>query len=521
VPQFKIPMRTVTREAMPIASREVALASLAKTKPASFRIIARELEDLEFETIHYLLIRGYAANGEQFFNDAINYLIKFPICFETGYEEDRFKAAMELLDAITPYCTDEQLAKIENLIVGNYPNIEDSEKAQFELYNAIHSSRRSESVNSRLKELAKKFTQPLEEPPRTFGGGQVISPISEKDADEMSDEDWLEAISVCNLDNYSFTLDGTNPVGGALELSRVLEKQVNRNPSRFAALVQKFSGDSNVYYFDAILCGIANTDLNIKLVLDVCRRCHNLQNRPCGRWICDLIRKNAENNLPDEALDIVAWYSTEDPDPEYEKWRVEGPNKNFYHGVDIINSGLNSVRGRAANAMASLVFYDKARIILLKQAIEKMVADPSIEVRSWVAMMLISVLRYERDYAVKLFQDLCKTGDILLSTHHMEKFLSYALQTHFSSLEPILKRMMESEENEVVRAGARKICIAAFEIEGAKPLMESCVIGIEDQRFGAAEVFSTNVKIDPDFCKDKLIKFFSDENKQVREQAAS
>lgn len=175
-----------------LSSIEIALALLAKTKPANFEMIAKELEDLDFETVHYLLIRGYAANGEQFVNDAVNHLVKFPICFETGYDEDRFKAAIELLEAITPYCSDEQLAKIEGMIIGNYPNIENHEKAQFKLYNGINSSRRSESVNNRLKELAKKFGKPLEEPPRTFGGGLVISPISEKDADKMSDEDWLK-----------------------------------------------------------------------------------------------------------------------------------------------------------------------------------------------------------------------------------------------------------------------------------------------------------------------------------------
>lgn len=503
-----------------LSSIEVAMASLAKTKPANFRIIAEELEDLDFDTIHYILIRGYAANGEQFVDDAVNYLIKYPVCLETGYVEDEFKAATELLEAITPYCSNEQLDKIESNIVGNYPNIEDHEKAQFKLYNGIDSSRRSESVINRLKELEKKFGQSLEEPPRTFSVGRVISPISDEDADKMSDEDWLGAILVYNSENHSFRLDGTNPVGGALELSRVMEKQVNLNPSRFAALVQKFPDDSNVYYFNAILRGITNTDLNIKLVLDVCRRCHNLQDKPCGRWICDLIRKNAENDLPDEALDIVAWYATEDPDPEYERWRPEGPEKTVYYGGDIINSGLNSVRGRAAYAIASLVFYDKSRIIYMKSIIEKIIEDPSIEVRSWVTMVLISILKYDDVYAIKLFQDLCNTEDILLGTHHVENFLGYALQTHISLLESILKRMVDSKEIDVVKAGARRICIASFEIQEARPLMESCLVGTNDQRLGAAEVFCTNIIIYPDFCKDKLIRFFSDHNEQVRKMAA-
>jgi len=504
-------------------SMETALASLAKTKPNEFGSIARALEDLEFETIHYLLIRAYAANGEQFANDAINYILKYPICFETGYVENRYKAARDLLEAVTPYCSNEKLAQIESVILANYPNSEDHdhEKAQFNLFNGIPSNRRSESVNNRLTELEKTFGQPLEEPRRTFGGGFVISPISEEDADKMSDVDWLKAISVYNSENRPFTFDGTDPVGGALELSRVLEKQVKRDPTRFAALVQGLPDDSNVYYFNAVLRGIEDTELNMEITLDVCRRCHNLQNRPCGGWICDLIAKIAESDLPNEALDIVAWYATEDPDPEYEKWRAEGPDKTVYFGGDIVGAGLNSVRGRAAKAMANLIIHDKARMIYLRSAIKKIVTDRSIKVKSWVANMLISIFIHDRDYAVELFQELCKTEDILLSTHYVELFLKYSMQTHFANLRPILKRTLTSQESEVAKTGSRQICFASFNIEEIRPLVDCCLSGNEYLRLGAAEVFAANVDLYPELCKDKLIKFFSDPSMQVRGEAAS
>lgn len=504
-------------------SMETAFTLLAKTNPIELGRLAIALENLEFETIHYLLIRAYAANGEQFVNDAVNYIMKFPICFETGYVEDRFKAARELLEAVTPFCSGERLAQIESMILVNYPNMEDSDhqKAQFNLFNGIPPHLRSESVNNRLIELEKKFGQLIEEPPKTFGGGIVISPISKNDVDKMSDEDWLEAISTYNSENRSFAFDGSDPIGGALELSRELEELVKRDPSRFAALVQRFSDDSNIYYFDAILRGIKDTDLNKELMLDVCRRCHNLKNRPCGSWICDVIAKIAESDLPDEALDIVAWYATEALDPECEKWRIEGPNKTVYYGGDIVSAGLNSVRGRAAKAMASLIFHDKSRLIYLKSTVEKAVADPSIEVRSWITSMLLSVLSHDRDYAIELFQKLCKTEDILLSTYHVEIFLKYSLRTHFSNLKPILERMISSHESDVARIGSRQICFASFDMEEIRPLMDSCLSGNEHLRVGAAEVFASNVKADPDFCKDKLIKFFSDPNLQVRGEAAS
>jgi hypothetical protein len=217
----------------------------------------------------------------------------------------------------------------------------------------------------------------------------------------------------------------------------------------------------------------------------------------------------------------VTWYAVEDPDPEYERWRPEGPEKTVYYGGDIINAGLNSVRGRAARAMASLVFYDKARIIYLKPAIEKMVADPSIEVRSWVASILISLLGHDKDYAVSLFQELCKIEDILLSTYHVENFLRYALRTDFSSLRPILERMISSKEPDVAKIGSRRICVASLDLEDVRPLMDYCLSGSEYLRLGASEVFAANVELYPDFCKDKLIRFFSDHNMQVRGEAAS
>ncbi len=100
----------------------------------------------------------------------------------------------------------------------------------------------------------------------------LISPVSEKEAEEMSDEKWLEIIELYNDRNKA----GDPFVGGAHELSTVLEKEVRKDPERFAKLVQKFPDTTHEYYFDAILRGIVDTPLDIKSALDVCRRCHQL-----------------------------------------------------------------------------------------------------------------------------------------------------------------------------------------------------------------------------------------------------
>src|SRR5262249_44806833 len=53
-----------------LSAMETALSELALHDPETFAIIAAPLRSLDFETIQYLLIRAYAANGSRFAEDA-------------------------------------------------------------------------------------------------------------------------------------------------------------------------------------------------------------------------------------------------------------------------------------------------------------------------------------------------------------------------------------------------------------------------------------------------------------------
>ncbi|MBC8232066.1 hypothetical protein H8E77_21170 [bacterium] len=55
----------------------------------------------------------------------------------------------------------------------------------------------------------------------------------------MTDEQWLRAIARYSHDDRIFERDG-HLVGGALQLSRLLEDQVKKEPARFAKLVCDF-----------------------------------------------------------------------------------------------------------------------------------------------------------------------------------------------------------------------------------------------------------------------------------------
>jgi len=513
-----------------LSAMESALRHLAANEPKAFATLAKELREIGFETVQYLVIRAYTANGREFAEEATDYLCEQPARLETGYLTSPHWATRQLLQAITPYCSDERLARLEDIILNYYrdwertPNgLEHRGWAQFALLEGIVPSRRSNAVCRRLEEWRRKFRKQTVEPPEGFQMHSVPSPIPASAVDKMTDEHWLKAIARYKRDDERPQRDG-RLLGGALELSGDLHRQVKKEPARFAKLVLKFPSGTHPYYFDAVLRGIAEAGLDdVQTVLQVCERCHRLPNRPCGRWLSALFIKLPKLAWPEEALEILAWYATEDPDPRQESWRTNANGGGVYHNGDAFSAGINSVRGSAAEALRELILYDSSRIPHLLPTLERLVHDPSIAVRSCVATTLLAVLNHDQDLAVKLFEKLCETEDVLLKTPHVERFLQYALQTHFESLEPILRRMIVSPESDVQRAGARQACVASLRLEEARPLALSCLSGSDAQRLGAAEVFAWNLREASLhlFCEKSLVKLFDDRDKEVRSETAA
>jgi hypothetical protein len=528
--QYRFHGSVYTSNAALLAAMENALTSLATNDSEAFALVARQLSTENFETIQYLLIRAYAANGVRFADEAAEYLCNRPARLRTRYADNSCWATRQLLEAITPHCSAEWLIKLEKTILNYYPDRERSVQghraygsAQLILLEGVDPSRRSATAARRLEEWRRKFGGQSAEPPRTMEVRPVGSPVPERAAERMTDDQWLSAVAHYSHDQMRALRNG-ELVGGAHELAQLLEGQVKREPARFAKLACRFPDDTHPAYFNAVLRGITEGSLDdMPLVLEVCKRSHQLPSRPCGHWICRPIAKLAEHPLPEEALEIIAWYATEDPDPEQELWRTAAPGGTAYDGGDILGAAINSVRGSAAEAMAKLIFADRNRISSLLPTIEQMVCDPSIAVRSCVAAVLIAVLKHNRDLAIRLFERLCATEDVLLKTHYVDCFLFYALQTHFEKLKPLMERMIESMEPEVSTVGARHACLVSLFVEEARLLADRCISGTEAQQMGVAEVCAANLRTARfrSVCEEALIALFNSPYEKVRSKSGT
>ena len=508
---------------------KIALSKLAIQHKDIYRSVIEPLRESPFETIQYLLIRSLASNGPLFADEGVDHLCIRPERLKIGYSSNSHWASRQLIESISPHCSDEKLKQLETLLLEYYPDWERSTlgrrqhgHAQFTLLSGIIETRRSRKVVRRLEELQRKFGQQEPASPVPMEAQMVQPPIPEDATEKMRDEQWLSAIHQYDTDRSDFAEDGRF-VGGALEFSRILENRVKHEPKRFAKLVLEFPDHTNPFYFEAVLRGLSDTGLDIEAIVKVCERCHRIEGRPLGRYICDPIANSAQGEIPSEALALVAWYATEDPDPQQEMWRTQvSPGNGYYYGGDILTAAINANRGRAAQAMARLIEFDHRRITYFQPALEKMVQDPSIAVRSCVAQTLLAVLCHDRDLAVELFRQLCNTEDALLQTRFIERFLLYALQTHFPELSQVLQRMVSSQLSDVASAGARQTCLTALDQPEAADIAELCLSGSEAQRIGAAQVMAANVKtaMYRSFCEDALIKLFNDTRDIVRAEAA-
>jgi hypothetical protein len=522
-----------------------ALSIIASQQPETSIEIENQfkLKEKNFETIEYLMIRTYTANGQFFANVAIDYLCEELSRFQTGYSISagngnaaQYWATKELLEAVSPHCSDFHLQKLEEKLLNYYPEWEKNYTyrhsrgyAQLILLSSITVTRRSKKVISRLQELERKFVdlQWIEapgkiDPPKNLEAWFVDSPIPERATEKMTDEQWLKAIS-----QYEYTNAGSNfekrgeLTGGAWQLSSDLQKEVSKNPLRFAKLIQQFPHDVNECYFNAVLQGISESEikLDVETVSQVLQFCHQLPHKPCGKYISWLFQKLADFAWENSNLDILIDYVLNDPDPEQENRQSKIKTDNSSHQEDIHFVGINSVRGSAVRAIALLIFANKERADYFRKFLPQIVTDRSIAVRACAAQMLTALLNYDRDLAVDLFLNLCQAEDILLGSPTVEEFLYYALHTHYSKLLPI---MINSEESTVIRVGARQSCLASLNIEEANTLVNECLNGTVDHRIAAAEIFRGNLHSAyfRQSCENNLIPLFSDPDKQVREEAA-
>lgn len=524
---FRYPSETYSLSSALLVGMEHALRGLAQSDSTAFLKVVEEYGEFGSDTLDFLLARGFLGGPIELADEAIDFLIAVPDRLHLGYASEMSWASRELLSWALPACSQSRREKALSVLMAYYPSWESSEgghrrrgECQYVLLSGLPVELLTDEARKRLEELQRKFkfVPELPESPEAY---MVGSPISEENAELMTDDQWLKAMTKYSSDwGESHGPEG----GGAIQLSRVLRTKVSDDPRRFVELMERAPDNINPSYFSAVLEGLGDpqSGAEIDLFERACDRCHGLPGKPCGMAIVRAITQRANDPIPEALVNMAAWYSLNDSDPEKETWEERSQGGERYYGGSIHTAGINSVRGEAAEALAAILFSENDYYDILKPTLEQLVNDPRISVRSCAARCLLALLKNHRADAISLFLLLVDTKEELLGTPYIEQFLYYALRTDWDDLRSVVETMISSEIPDVAIAGARQGCLASLVIDEASDLRVRCLAGNAPTRGGAAEIFATNLRTTSHrtICEQALRQLFNDQESDVRKKAA-
>ncbi len=475
---------------------------------------------------NFLLLHLYAAGMPRFADEAVDLLCRQPWRFECGFSDSAHWCAMQLIRVAAPVCTVENRVRLEEAILrytSPYERTAGGFKTaghtRYVLLSAIMGDLRSKNASRQYDELERKFGK-LDEEPQKLQLSTVESPISQNAAEKMTDEQWLKAMARYNFEERWQPV-GNFLKGGARDLALMLREFVERNPKRFSDLALRFPADANPVYLEQTLFGLKGKSVPSELKIAVCRKAYQDCREQCGITIADVLG-TVEDALPDDCAKILEWLATEHPDPGGECCQKMSASGDGYDGREILSKGINSARGRAAEAIRDLILRDTVYIERFCQTLERMVQDRSICVRSCVASALQAVACHNTQLSLELFLRMDIGDDLLLGTTSVERFIRNGLLDHFKKLRPYVERMLRSNEDSVCEAGARLASIAALHHESAGALEEEAMAGNRKQRHGVAQVASANVNSADHavWCKKRLAALFNDDDADIRREAA-
>ena len=495
-----------------------ALAALARNETYDPQAVIADLRGRDTDVSNHLLLALYRGGAARYADEAISLLCTEPWRFECRFSDSPRWCAIETIRAVVPHCSPKNRERLEGVILGYVSPYERTKdgyalhgRARFALLSAIPAELRSSGARAHVHELERKFGEPEGEP-REIAVRDVKSPIEKTAADKMNDDQWLRAISKYNSDGWKYGYD-RELHGGAPQLAQVLQAQVKENPDRFARLSLKFPADANSVYLERTLAALKNATGASDLKLQVCSKAFAESRGPCGKSIADVLG-SVEDPLPDDAVQILCWLATEHEDPSSEAWQYDG---------DIYTSGINTARGRAAEAIRALIFTDATYVERFRPTLERMIGDRSASVLSCVAGTLRAVIYRDPALGMALFHRMNLAEDRLLATPHVYEFIRGSLRYSFGELRPTVERMLRSSEPKICEAGARLASIAALGDKSAADVVDEALRNGARHHLGVAQVASGNIAV-PEcraWSEAKLIALFNDADADVRSEAAS
>lgn len=501
-----------------------SLETLAKTEPDAIQSILGDLAADPYDASQFLLYRCMSAEGKHFADWAASLLLEGGRRLYSGYISDGYWATRELVRAIAPHVTDATHQQLE-LLFRDLRNSHESHRlwgrSAFKFLSALDESRLTPAGRRRLSEYRRKFKEREPAKPLGITGGVIGSPIGLTAAKKMTDDQWLNAMAkyVSNEANWqTFT-------GGARELSGLLRDQTAADPARFAQLTLELTSEVNVAYTNALLLGFGDAEVNERigpLVFEAVRHIGSLRQAGNDRFLGTALQKYLRE-VPLDLVELILDRALHALDPTDDSPVIIHGDTDGRSAADMHVNGINTARGSLAEALGDLLIFDSdgQRTALIAPYLGSLASDPVLSVRACVAHTLSASLRYARTEVLTAFAVLIRADDRLLATEVVQQLIIHIGNVNPEVIDPIVQRMLASENAEVREGGG---AIAAFAaLEWARPeLMQQALSGDFHIRKGIAKLIAELfVKTsNNELATETLIHLMNDDVDEVRKETA-
>lgn len=413
-------------------------------------------------------------------------LLESPYLLEAGYRGVKWSAFALAARAAIPHLTPEERAKIENVALSYWPELDyarraiggaddnatvnvraigkgdrqyivrslaRSGEAQRAILVGIGNENLSARAQIRLQELQRKFgRRPLPEPlsPR---GGWVRSPIDQKAAAHMSDAQWLRAIDHYNDESVRTYLKD-DVIGGSRELGRMLQAQVKEDPERFAGLLERIPRSANVGYVESVLDGVAESDASEAIGLRVAQVALSWANTELDRSLCWLVRKFPELGINPEVLSAmlkIASCGRQFDDQAIEDNAVEQEILTVQQLLDggggLHIRGFNGDRGAAHEALAGILWEVPNTFASISDHLEIAIrTETKSSVRACMMHTINAVGKYDSDRALDLLNKMIAIDPLPFASRAGLHVMSWAAISWPARVESVIAALLSSHD---------------------------------------------------------------------------
>lgn len=508
-----------------LAASVRSLETLAKAAPDTIQNILDHLAADPYEASQFLLYRGLTAGGEYFANWAASLLLEGGRRLYCGYVSDVNWVARELVKAIAPHVTDEAHQQLEHLFRDLHNGYESRHSwgcSAFKFLSALDESRLTTAGRRRLGEYRRKFNEDAPSKPFGITGGVIGSPIPYDAAQKMTDEQWLKAIAKHDSNETNWETFK----GGARELSWLLRGQTVTHPQRFARLALQLAPEVNVAYTVALLIGFGDAEVGDStrpLLFEAVRHIASLGQSDNDRFLGTALKKYYRE-VPLDLVQLILDRTLHAPDPVDDSPVIIRNDTDGQTAAEMHTNGINTARGSLAETLGDLLIHDSdgQRTALVAPYLSELANDPVLSVRSCVAHTLSASLRYARPEALEAFEILIQAHDCLLAAEGVQRLMLYIGKVNPEVIDPVIRRMLASENGETREAGGAIAALAALEWD-RPDFMAQALSGDFHVRKGVARMTAelTAYTSNTELAVETLIRLMSDDVDEVRKKVAT